>query len=78
MGSSGMTATTETTMVHVNPHACIDPVSGDATVFWVRQNSSQGSSGIQANRINADGTRLWGPSGVQITPVTSGSSLLRF
>ena len=76
MGSSGMTVTTETTMVHVNPQACIDPGSGDATVFWVRQNSSQGSSGIQANRITMDGTRLWGPAGVQITPVISGTSLL--
>jgi hypothetical protein len=76
MGSNGMTATTETSMVHVNPHACIDPQSGDATVFWVRQNSSQGSAGIQANRINAEGTRLWGATGIQVMPVSSGASLL--
>ena len=76
MGTSGMTATTETTMVHVNPHACIDPVSGDATVFWVRQNSSQSSSGIQANRITPAGTRLWGATGTQLLPVSSGTSLL--
>ncbi|MCH2149405.1 MAG: hypothetical protein MK095_08225 [Phycisphaerales bacterium] len=76
MGTNGMTTTTETSMVHVNPHACIDPTSGDATVFWVRQNSSQGSSGIQANRISSDGTRVWGATGIQIAPVSSGTSLL--
>jgi len=76
MGTNGMTTTTETSMVHVNPHACIDPVSGDATVFWVRQNSSQSSSGIQANRISTDGTRLWGATGTQVAPVSSGTSLL--
>jgi hypothetical protein len=76
MGTNGMTTTTENSMVHVNPHACIDPTSGDATVFWVRQNSSQGSSGIQANRISSDGTRVWGSTGTQIAPVSSGTSLL--
>ena len=70
-GTNGMAVTTETSMVHVSPRACIDPVSGDATVFWVRQNSSQGNSGIQANRINAQGMRLWGATGVTVMPLAT-------
>ncbi|MEE2907904.1 MAG: hypothetical protein VX527_08740 [Planctomycetota bacterium] len=70
-GTSGMTVTTESSMVHVNPVACIDPQTGHASVFWVRQNSTQGSSGIQANRIDPNGQRLWGPTGSQLAPVSN-------
>lgn len=75
-GTSGMAVTAETSMVHVSPAACIDPKTGDASVFWVRQSSSQGSSGIQANRINAKGVRLLGATGVQIMAPSSLTSCL--
>lgn len=69
MGTNGMAVTTDTSMVHVGPRVCIDPLSNEATVFWVRQNSSQSSSGIQANRIDMAGSRLWGQAGVSVMPL---------
>jgi hypothetical protein len=74
LGSSGITVTSESSMVHVAPSACLDESTGDATVFWVRQNTSQSTAGIQVNRITRTGQRLWGSVGRQIAaPMTSSS-----
>lgn len=76
LGTNGLATTTETSMVHVNPQACVDPASGEATVFWVRQNSSQSNSGIQANRFDPAGNRLWGPTGVTAMPMALSTGCL--
>jgi hypothetical protein len=73
-GASGIAVTTETSMVHVSPSVCIDPVSGDVSVFWVRQNSLQSESGVQTNRFASDGTAQWGSSGRQVTAVTGAAT----
>jgi len=74
-GSSGVAVTNETSMVHVTPTACLDASSGDVTVFWVRQNSTQSTAGVQANRFDASGSSLWGGSGRQIVAASSSASV---
>ncbi len=75
-GSNGFAVTNETSMVHVSPWACLDPSSGETTVFWVRQSGNQSTAGVQANRFNADAAPLWGSSGQQIVMPSSSYSIL--
>ncbi len=74
-GSSGVPVTTESDMVHVAPSVCLDPASGESTVFWIRQNSTQSSAGVQANRFDEDGTPLWGGQGLQIAAPSQTASV---
>ena len=76
LGTNGMAMTSETTHVHVSPHACLSPSGDEATVFWVRQTGGQSQAGLQANRINNEGDLLWGATGVQLQPLDSTYSIL--
>ena len=75
-GSNGLIATTESSMVHVAPSACIDDSTGETTVFWVRQSSNQSTAGIQANRFSQAGDALWGSTGRQIVAPTATNVIL--
>ncbi len=75
-GGSGVAVTNETSMVHVNPAASLDPESGEVTVFWVRQNSQQSTAGVQMNRFNGEGLPLWGDAGIQVVFPSSQFSIL--
>lgn len=72
-GNTGLSVTSESSMVHVSPSACIDHATGETTVFWVRQNGAQSTAGIQGNRFDEAGNALWGSSGRQIIAPTSTS-----
>ncbi|MDP7028755.1 MAG: hypothetical protein QF733_00875 [Phycisphaerales bacterium] len=74
-GSSGAAVTTESAMVHVAPAAALDDATGDVTVYWIRQNATQSTAGVQANRFDQDGTPQWGGAGTQVVAPSPGSVL---
>ncbi len=76
LGSNGLALTTESSMAHVSPAACHDPINDEVTVFWARQNSGQSQSGVQVNRVNRSGNRLLGATGEQVMPLSSSLSVL--
>lgn len=75
LGSSGTALTTESSMVHVAPAACMDATTGEAVVLWIRQNSTQSQAGVHANRMNRKGDRRWGTQGIEVTPLDPSTSV---
>ena len=76
LGSNGAAVTTESSMVHVSPAACMDLASGEVVVFWVRQNASQSQAGVHANRFNRKGDLLWGAEGIEVSPLSPSTTVL--
>ncbi|MCH2140602.1 MAG: hypothetical protein MK100_06155 [Phycisphaerales bacterium] len=75
LGTDGMAMTTETNMVHVGAVATYELTEDVATVYWTRQDSLQSQAGVQVNRINRNGDRLLGNTGLQVAAMSANSVL---
>jgi len=53
----------------VAPDATWDAVSGSVIVSWVELDNNQGDQGIYTQRLDATGIRMWGDSGIGLSPV---------
>lgn len=56
---------------HFSPAAALHPTSHDLLVTFGEVNAmSQTRNGFRVNRITADGTKLWGESGIEVVPMS--------
>ncbi len=58
----------------VSPTATYDPATDTTYVSWVELANNQGDQGVYAQAFDTTGTRLWGSSGVEISPTDSNES----
>lgn len=67
-GNAGVIATTDTSRNHVSPAGAFDAASGDTYVAWVDDQtiSAQAWHSLRVQRIDADGNRQWGDTGVEL------------
>jgi hypothetical protein len=66
---NGVAVSTDTTRVRVSPSASFDPSTGETTLVWREQSSSQTLNGVWAQRLDAAGNRFWTASGKQVVPL---------
>jgi hypothetical protein len=64
------------TTIELNPALCIEPVSGDAIVFFNKENTGQTMWGISAQRISTAGTLMWGNNAIDLIPIDSVQKLI--
>lgn len=70
---NGVAVSTNATRIRVSPWAAHDPSTGESTVAWVEQDSTQSQSGVAAQRFDAAGNRLWGAQGMLLVPLGADS-----
>ncbi len=58
----------------VSPTATYDPKNDIAFVSWIELDNNQGSQGVYAQAIDSKGSRLWGDSGVVVSPIDANAS----
>jgi hypothetical protein len=66
----GVTVSTTAGMHHLDPALAIAPDDGLPVVFWNERNSMQSQWGLAAQKLAADGSRLWGAGGATLLPVS--------
>jgi len=66
----GMTVSTNTSRVRVNPSVAFDQPTQSIYTFWVEENSNQSQFGLYGQRINS-GVRQWGPEGAAVVALQS-------
>ncbi len=55
---------------HFNPHISLPAGSSDVYVFWNEMDGDQNQRGISVQKISAEGTRVWGVSGLTLIPLS--------
>lgn len=58
----------------VSPSVAYDQATDTTFVSWVELANNQGDQGVYAQALDNKGTRLWGDSGVQISPTDGNAS----
>ena len=62
---NGVLLATDAALTHTAPVGAHDPASGDIYAIWhVADATTQSQIGVNAQRIDATGTRLWGDDGI--------------
>lgn len=67
----GIELTNPGTMGHYSPQTAGMDDEGNIAVYWRTTSSSQGQSGLKAQRVSPDGSLQWGNSGIEILPIGS-------
>ncbi len=57
--------------LRVNPSASFNPETNDIYVLWTELNANQSQRGVSGQRLDADGNRVWGDSGRELTPLST-------
>ena len=70
---NGSLASTNAAQVHVSPSAEYDAATGHTLVAWTEQNAGQSQSGVNAQKFDAVGARLWGAGGVVVEALGASS-----
>lgn len=69
---NGVLLATDTALTHTSPIGAYDPASGDIYAIWhVADALTQSEIGVNAQRIDATGTRQWGDDGKVLVPQSS-------
>jgi len=68
---NGVTVSTNTMRIRVDPWAAHDPVSHNTYVFWEEENSLQSQFGLYGQKLDATGGRLWGSSGIAFVALSN-------
>jgi hypothetical protein len=69
--AGGLTVSTDGTQLRTDPAAAYDEANDDIYVFWRETNSAQSQYGVYGQRIDSDGNRAWGSTGLTILPLSS-------
>jgi PKD repeat protein len=67
---NGLLLNTNTNNNQYNPKLCVDQI-GNIYAFWNEQDGDQINRGINGQKINDDGDRLWGDNGINVIPLTT-------
>ncbi len=65
---NGLSVCLDTT-IELNPALSIDPASGDAFVFFVKENSGQTNWSLSVQRVTTTGTLSFGSNAVDLIPI---------
>ena len=57
--------------LRVDPGVSYDPESDQVYAFWVELNSNQSANGIYGQRVDANGSLVWGANGLSLIPLGS-------
>lgn len=69
-GDDGLRLSTTSERLQLDPHMALDASTGELVVAWTEANSAQRRFGLTAQRVDADGARLWGDDGLEIEPLS--------
>lgn len=67
---NGVAVATNTDRLRLEPSFAYDAASGDTYMMWAEANTNQSQWGISAQRISAEGVRMWGDRGLEILPLS--------
>jgi hypothetical protein len=74
--ANGLQVSTNDSMYHLDPAIALAPgKSAEIYVAWNERNTAQSQWGINAQKLSATGTRLWGPGGATLIPVNGVNKL---
>ncbi len=68
---NGVGVSTNLSNTRVSPSVAFDAASQSTYVFWEEQNGSQSQSGLSGQRLDATGSRQWGPTGQSLIGLSS-------
>lgn len=72
----GVDLSTNSSNFRTNPQITVAGSSSELLTAWTEAGGSQSQHGIYAQRLDADGNRLWGSNGIPIVPLNSNYSYL--
>ena len=72
----GIEFSTNSSHFCTNPQITVPENGSDLMAVWTESNNSQSQRGIYAQRLDADGNRLWGLSGTAVVPLNNNYAYL--
>ena len=67
----GVEFSTNSSAFRMSPQLAVSEYSQDLMAVWNESNTSQSQRGVYAQRLNANGNRLWGSSGTAVVPLNN-------
>jgi len=71
MPADGVRVSLSTSTMQVDPAPAYVSGARELVVAWSERNATQTSRGLRAQRLTAEGARLWGDQGIELVPLSS-------